>query len=67
MPAVACPITDCDYVTDDLDATIVAALITAHSAVHIPKREHAAKVNYPLLCACSVALYCMYTSFMQVN
>ncbi|XP_021365018.1 uncharacterized protein LOC110457888 [Mizuhopecten yessoensis] len=45
MPAVACPITDCDYVTDDLDATIVAALITAHSAVHIPKREHAAKVE----------------------
>ena len=34
MPAVQCPVEGCDYVTDDLDAVIVAALITAHSAEH---------------------------------
>jgi hypothetical protein len=31
MPAVQCSIPGCDYVTDDLDPAIVAALITAHS------------------------------------
>lgn len=36
MPAVACPIPGCEYVTDDLDPAIVAALITAHSATHAP-------------------------------
>ena len=34
MPVVQCPITGCEYATDDLDAVIVAALITAHSAEH---------------------------------
>ena len=34
MPAVPCPIPGCDYETADLDAAIVAALITAHSAFH---------------------------------
>ena len=34
MPAVPCPISGCDYKTADLDAAIVAALITAHSAFH---------------------------------
>ena len=48
MPAVECPIESCDYVTPDLDATIVAALITAHAnAVHTssPNQQGAAKVE----------------------
>ena len=45
MPSVRCPIPDCDYVTDDLDAAIVAALITAHSAVHTQNSHVAAKVE----------------------
>ena len=31
---VQCPIPGCDYITDDLDAAIVAALLTAHSMIH---------------------------------
>ena len=34
MPKVKCPYLSCDYETDDLDAAIVAALITTHSIVH---------------------------------
>ena len=34
MPVVSCPIPDCRYTTPDLEAAIVAALITAHSTVH---------------------------------
>ena len=36
MPAVARPFTGCDYITGDLEAAIVAALITAHSTTHAP-------------------------------
>nr|KAG5693450.1 hypothetical protein BaRGS_022337 [Batillaria attramentaria] len=46
MPAVACPIPGCDYVTADLDAAIVAALITAHTTTHTHgATAAAAKVN----------------------
>ncbi len=45
MPAVGCPIPGCDYVTDDLDAAIVAALITAHSATHAREVTTTAKVE----------------------
>lgn len=34
MPVVKCPIPDCDYETGDLDAAIVAALLTTHALVH---------------------------------
>ena len=34
MPTVKCPVPTCDYQTDDLDAVIVAALITAHNVTH---------------------------------
>ena len=34
MPAVPCPIESCTYVTPDLDAQIVAALLTTHATVH---------------------------------
>ena len=43
MPAVDCPIAGCEYQTPDLDAAIVAALLTAHSAIHTS--GHAAKVE----------------------
>ncbi|CAG2214207.1 unnamed protein product [Mytilus edulis] len=45
MPAVQCPIPGCDYVTDDLDAAIVAVLITVHSTTHAPGPVTAAKVE----------------------
>jgi len=45
MPAVRCPIPDCTYITDDLDPAIVAALITAHSAVHTSVPAATAKVE----------------------
>ena len=43
MPAVSCPIPGCDYATPDLDAAIVAALLTTHSAIH--SSGQAAKVE----------------------
>ena len=45
MPAVQCSIPGCDYVTDDLDAAIVAALITAHCTTHAPEPVTIAKVE----------------------
>ena len=45
MPTVACPVPDCDYVTPDLDAAIVAALITAHATTHTRGVTAAAKVD----------------------
>ncbi|CAG2231646.1 unnamed protein product [Mytilus edulis] len=45
MPAVQCPIPGCEYVTDDLDAAIVAVLITVHSTTHAPGPVTAAKVE----------------------
>ena len=34
MPKVKCPIPDCAFETEDLDAAIVAALLTTHALVH---------------------------------
>ena len=34
MPVVQCPVPTCDYETADLDAVIVAALLTTHATVH---------------------------------
>ncbi|GFR68199.1 hypothetical protein ElyMa_000270900 [Elysia marginata] len=45
MPAVACPIPGCDYVTADLDAAIVAALITAHTTTHTHGATAAVKAD----------------------
>ncbi|XP_052763302.1 uncharacterized protein LOC128205598 [Mya arenaria] len=36
MPVAHCPIPGCEYVTEDVEVAIVAALITAHSMVHAP-------------------------------
>ena len=43
MPVVKCPIPGCEYVTGDLDAVIVAALITTHCTTHAT--DHSAKVE----------------------
>ena len=55
MPAVACPLPGCDYITGDLDAAIVAALITAHSTTHAPGAQGPSarieKVKRPTVCA----------------
>ena len=45
MPKVKCPIADCEYETPELDAAIVAALITAHSQTHTHATATAAKVE----------------------
>jgi len=45
MPAVKRPFPDCAYTTDDLDPAIVAALITAHSAVHTLAPAKTARVE----------------------
>ena len=34
MPVIKCPIPDCDFETDDVDAVIVAALLTTHATTH---------------------------------
>jgi len=49
MPQVKCPFPSCDYETADLDAAIVAALITTHSIIHnnAPTPVKAEKVRRP--------------------
>ena len=51
MPAVDCPIPGCDYKTPDLDAAIVAALLTAHSAIHTSGQAMVEKVKRPTIAA----------------
>ena len=52
MPAVQCPIPGCDYSTPDLEASIVAALLTAHSAIHAPGQPaKVEKVKRPTIAA----------------
>ncbi|RLJ22719.1 hypothetical protein DJ031_00325, partial [bacterium endosymbiont of Escarpia laminata] len=36
MPVVACPIPNCTYVTDDVDAIIAVALLNTHAITHAP-------------------------------
>ena len=38
MPAINCPHPGCAYTTPDVDAVIVAALITAHNSIHDNER-----------------------------
>ena len=38
MPSVDCPIAGCTYTTPDLDAAIVAALLTTHGTTHTTPR-----------------------------
>ena len=58
MPAVRCPIEGCDYTTEDLDAAIVAALLTTHSSVHTHAPVTTAKVEKvkrPTISACGTS------------
>jgi coenzyme F420-reducing hydrogenase gamma subunit len=34
MPSVSCPVPGCPYTTPDIDAVIVAALLTTHATQH---------------------------------
>ena len=34
MPAVNCPYPECEYITPDLEAAIVAVLLSTHSLTH---------------------------------
>ena len=36
MPATKCPIDGCEYTTDDVEATIAAALLNCHASKHVP-------------------------------
>ena len=36
MPAIKCPIDGCEYTTDDVEATIAAALLNSHASKHVP-------------------------------
>lgn len=45
MPIVNCPYPGCDFQTEDLDAVIVAALLTTHSMIHTPTAAASAKVE----------------------
>jgi len=55
MPAIACPLPGCDYITGDLGAAIVAALITAHSTTHATGAQGPSarieQVKRPTVCA----------------
>lgn len=52
MPIVKCPVPGCDYVTDDLDAVIVAALLTTHGTVHAARTiPLATEVRRPFISA----------------
>ena len=45
MPVVSCPIPGCDYTTPELDASIVAALLTTHCTIHASGTGPAAKIE----------------------
>lgn len=45
MPKIKCPIPDCEYETADLDAAIVASLLTVHSTVYSSNNVPAAKTE----------------------
>jgi hypothetical protein len=52
MPAINCPIDGCPFVTDDVDASIAAALLMVHNNVHTAAapetaRQKAPKINRP--------------------
>ena len=42
MPAIACPIDGCGYVTDDVDAAVAAALLMVQNNVHMNAPQQAA-------------------------
>ena len=55
MPIIQCPIVDCDYVTDDVDASIAAALLIVHNSSHMAAtrpaitKQKPPKINRPCI------------------
>ena len=47
MPVINCPIADCDYSTDDVEASVAAALLTIHNNVHSNNLSTAAPKQKP--------------------
>lgn len=45
MPNIKCPIPECKYETADLDAAIVASLLTVHNTVHSYNNVPVAKTD----------------------
>lgn len=45
MPKIKCPILDCEYETADLDAAIVASLLTVHNTIHSSNNVPAVKTE----------------------
>ena len=46
MPEIGCPITGCDYKTDDVDATTAVVLLTIHATQHaVPAATAPARVE----------------------
>lgn len=45
MPVIKCPVPNCEYETEDLDAVVVAALLTAHTTIHSAGGNISAKVE----------------------
>ncbi len=48
MPAIRCPIEDCEYQTPDVESVVAAALITAHAISH-QASAHVEKVKRPTI------------------
>ena len=48
MPEIACPVPGCDYITPDVDAVIVAALLTTHGSTH-PRAAGTVRTEGPKL------------------
>ena len=60
MPIIHCPITDCDYVTEDVEAALAAALLILHNNAHTSappavattnNKQRAPKIERPRLSA----------------
>ena len=50
MPKIKCPIPSCEYETPDVDAVIVAALITTHSSTHsVTQAARVEKISRPTI------------------
>ena len=44
MPVIQCPVGDCTYETDDINAGVAAALLILHNNTHIAANQHAPAV-----------------------
>jgi hypothetical protein len=51
MPVVSCPIPACDYKTPEVDAQIVAALLTTHALTHSQSKPSTDKFKRPSISA----------------